>query len=71
MRVETSALVTLKNRLRNKNVLTRTAEAGVDCKLEPEVGMRVLYVSIRNEATMEEKRPVLCISVRKVCVHVR
>jgi len=27
--------------------------------------MRVLYVSIRNEATIEEKRPVLCVSVRK------
>ena len=68
MRVEARALVTLKNRLRNKNMLTRTAEGGADCELEPGAGMRVLYVSIRNEATMEEKRPVLCVSVRKVCV---
>jgi hypothetical protein len=28
MRVETSALVTLKKRLRNMNMLTRTAEGG-------------------------------------------
>ena len=68
MRVEARALLTLKNRLRNKNMLTRTAEAGADFELEPGAGMRVLYVSIRNEAIIEEKRPVLCVSVRKVCV---
>jgi hypothetical protein len=42
MRVEASALVTLKNRLRNKNILTRTAEGVADWELEPEAGMRVL-----------------------------
>ena len=69
MRVETSALVTLKNRLRNKNMLTRTAEGGADFELEPEAGMRVLYVSIRNEATMEENRPVYAFQLERcVCV---
>ena len=56
MRVETSAFGTLKNRLRNINVLTRIAEEVVD--REPESDAGVSQVSIRNEATMEEKRPV-------------
>jgi hypothetical protein len=42
MRVDASALVMLKNRLRNKNILTRTAEGGADWELEPEAGVRVL-----------------------------
>jgi hypothetical protein len=42
MRVETRALATLKNRLRNKNMLTRTAEGVADCELEPGPGVRVL-----------------------------
>ena len=42
MRVETSALVTLKNRLRNKDMLTRIAERVAVCGLEPEAGVRVL-----------------------------
>jgi hypothetical protein len=37
MRVEARALVTLKNRPRNKNELL-----GTDCELEPEAGVRVL-----------------------------
>ena len=42
MRVEKSALVKLKNRLRNKNMLTRTAERVAVWELEPEAGVRVL-----------------------------
>jgi hypothetical protein len=42
MRVETRALVTLKKRLRNNDMLTRTAEGVADCELEPETGVRVL-----------------------------
>jgi hypothetical protein len=40
MRVETSALVTLKNRLRNIDMLTRIAEEVAE--EEPEPGVRVL-----------------------------
>jgi hypothetical protein len=42
MRVERRALITLKNRLRNKSVLTRIAEGVAVWELEPEPGMRVL-----------------------------
>jgi len=56
MRVVTSALVTLKKRLRNMSTLTRIAEE-VGYR-EPESGVRVLQVSIRNEATIKENRPV-------------
>lgn len=56
MRFVTSAHVTLKKRLRNISTLTRIAEeAGYR---EPESGVSVLEVSIRNEATIKEKIPV-------------
>ena len=42
MRVETRALVTLKNRLRTMNILTRIAEGGAGWEPEPEPGVRVL-----------------------------
>jgi len=42
MRVETSALDTLKNRLRNKDMLTRIAEGVAVWELETEPGVRVL-----------------------------
>ena len=84
MSVETSALVTLKKRLRNKSMLIRMAEGATRCWTgvwgpvvtaavpldsatswlrsamvwAPSSGRRILYVSMRNEATIVENRPV-------------
>lgn len=94
MRVETSALVTLKKRLRNIRMLMRMAEGEMPCWTmvwgrmggttvplladrattwlrsemaiwELSAGRRILYVSMRNEATIDENRPVWCGIVRK------
>jgi hypothetical protein len=89
MRVETSALDTLKKRLRNMMTLMRMAkgvtpwrailgegaravlsDGATSCVRsetvwEPVSGRRVLYVSMRNEATMDENRPVWHEMVRR------